>query len=181
MQLTGRWSLLMHDSRPVTATRTTHLALVMGLVAVTTVVYWLLGPTGSGGSVYGPLAEALLDGRLWILDRPWLELVPVTPGALEQYVPLPPAPALTLLPAVAVLGPDIAPNIPAALVGGLNVGLVYMLAQRFASGTAAAVAIALAFAGATHLWVAGNGGPHHYASRSRMSSTSCTWSGSPSR
>lgn len=145
-----------------------RLAITTGaLGAAAAFVYWLLGPTEPGGSVYVPLADAFLHGQLWIPDRPWLELVPLAHGSIEQYVPLPPAPALTLVPFVAAMGPrdwstEIAPNAPAAIVGGLNVALVYLLAHRLGAARAAAW-IAVAFATATHLWVAGNGGPHHYA------------------
>lgn len=135
----------------------------LALTVIGTAVYWLIGPDGSGGSVYGPLADAFLHGRLWIDDRPWLELVPLAPGSVEQYVPLPPVPALTLVPIVTITGPDIPPNVPAAIVGGLNIGLAYLLVHRLGVRGWALMLIVAGFATSTHLWVAGNGGPHHYA------------------
>lgn len=146
--------------------RSAFIAALAALVAG--VVYWILGPTGTGGGVYVPLADAFLHGRLWIEDRPWLELVPVSAGSLEQYVPLPPAPALTLIPVVAVTGSqpwsaELAPNAAAAFIGGANVGLVYLLAQRLGARDWPLALITVGFATSTHLWVAGNGGPHHYA------------------
>lgn len=144
-----------------TAVRVSAAWTAIGLAVAFSALYLVLGPDGTTG-VYGPLADALLNGRLAIVDRPWLELVPASPGSIEQYVPLPPGPALTLMPAVALLGPEISVSAPAAIVGGANVSLAYLLARRLGAERAA-LPIAIAFATATHLWVAGNGGPHHYA------------------
>ena len=70
---------------------------------LTLVVYWVTGPAVQG-DMWPPLAEALLSGQLHLeQDRPWLELVPRPGGG--QYVPLPPVPALTLIPAALVTGP----------------------------------------------------------------------------
>lgn len=142
------------------------MAALFALAAGT--LYWILGPSAPGTLVYVPLADAFLHGRLWIEDRPWLELIPVAPGAIGQYVPLPPAPALTLVPVVAVVGSqpwasELAPNGPAAFVGGANVGLVYLLVHRLGVRGLGLALITAGFATSTHLWVAGNGGPHHYA------------------
>ena len=66
------------------------------------VLYWVTGPA-AGGDMWPPLADAFLNGRLHLVDdRPWLELVPRPEGG--QYVPLPPVPALTLVPATLLFG-----------------------------------------------------------------------------
>lgn len=130
-------------------------------------LYWFTGPAGSGGDVYVPLAEAFLHGRLHLVeDRPWLELIPWR--ANVHYVPLPPVPAVTLMPAVAVMGPrewhaELAPNVHASVVGGLNVGLVWILLHRQGVRAWALALLTIGFATTTHWWVAGMGGPHHYA------------------
>ena len=76
-------------------------AVLLGTMAL--VVYWVTGPQVHG-DMWPPLAEAFLSGQLHLAeDRPWLELVPRAAGG--QYVPLPPVPALTLIPAALVTGP----------------------------------------------------------------------------
>src|SRR5919106_1427824 len=81
----------------------TALLEVLGWTLLALAVYWVTGPKAAG-DVWPPLAEAFLDGRLTLAeDRPWLELVPRPDGS--QYVPLPPGPALTLLPLAIVTGP----------------------------------------------------------------------------
>ena len=77
-------------------------AVLLGAMAL--VVYWITGPSVHG-DMWPPLAEAFLSGQLHLAeDRPWLELVPRAAGG--QYVPLPPVPALTLIPAALFTGPD---------------------------------------------------------------------------
>ena len=79
-------------------------AEAVAFAAVALVTYWITGPPATG-DMWPPLAEAFLDGKLYLaVDRPWLELVPRTDGG--QYVPLPPVPALTLIPLAIVTGPD---------------------------------------------------------------------------
>ncbi|MEO8251343.1 MAG: hypothetical protein ABI578_02580, partial [Chloroflexota bacterium] len=115
------WIDMLWGVPPVT------MAAVLSLVGL--VVYWLTGPSAAGG-MFEPLADAFLHGRLFLAeDRPWLELVPRVGGG--QYVPLPPAPALLLIPVEAVrqlLGAAELPNnIPTSIVGGANIGLAYLL------------------------------------------------------
>jgi hypothetical protein len=139
-------------------------ALALGLIAL--VVYWITGPEGQG-DMWPPLADAFLNGRLHLIeDRPWLELVPRPEGG--QYVPLPPAPALTLLPAVLVMGPqpwfsELPSNAYTSVVGALNVGLAYWMLLGLGVAASSRRWITFGFAGTTHWWVAGMAGPHHYA------------------
>lgn len=131
------------------------------------ILYWYSGPSGSGGDMHVPLADAFLHGRLHLVeDRPWLELVHWASGV--YYVPLPPVPAATLMPAVAIMGPqpwhsELSPNAAASVVGGLNVGLVYLLLYYQKVRRWALVLLTIGFATTTHWWIAGMGGPHHYA------------------
>src|SRR5919106_5477410 len=83
--------------------RQAALLEAVGWSVLALVIYWVTGPEATG-DVWPALAEAFLDGRLSLPeDRPWLELVPRPDGS--QYVPLPPGPALTLLPLAIVTGP----------------------------------------------------------------------------
>jgi hypothetical protein len=139
-------------------------AVMLALLAL--VVYWVTGPPASG-DMWPPLAEALLSGQLHLADdRPWLELVPRAAGG--QYVPLPPVPALTLLPAALVTGPgapwgELNGNVYASVVGAINVALAYWLLLGWGVAADARRWLTIGFAFTTHWWVAGMAGPHHYA------------------
>ncbi|MCC6312248.1 MAG: hypothetical protein IT345_15230 [Trueperaceae bacterium] len=140
-------------------------AALFALLAL--VVYWITGPAASG-DMWPPLAEAFLDGRLHLVeDRPWLELVPRPDGG--QYVPLPPVPALTLIPAALVTGPgmrfagELDGNVYTSIVGALNVGLAYWLLHGLGVARSPRRWLTIGFAFTTHWWVAGMAGPHHYA------------------
>lgn len=132
-------------------------AALFALVAL--VVYWLTGPPASG-DMWPPLAEAFANGRLHLVeDRPWLELVPRRDGG--QYVPLPPVPAVTLLPLVPF--GELDGNVYASIVGAVNVGLVVLLLAGWGVGPDSRRWLTVGFAFTTHWWVAGMAGPHHYA------------------
>ena len=129
-------------------------------------VYWVTGPPASG-DMWPPLAEAFLSGQLHLPeDRPWLELVPRPGGG--QYVPLPPVPALTLIPIALVTGPgtpwgELDGNAYASIVGAINVGLAYWLLLGWGVAPDPRRWLTVGFAFTTHWWVAGMAGPHHYA------------------
>ncbi len=139
-------------------------ATLFTLVALA--VYWITGPPADG-DMWPPLAEAFVSGQLHLdQDRPWLELVPRPEGG--QYVPLPPVPALTLVPAALVTGPgapwgELDGNTYASIVGALNVGLAYWLLLGWGVAPSPRRWITIGFAFTTHWWVAGMAGPHHYA------------------
>lgn len=137
---------------------------LVGLAAL--VLYWVTGPAASG-DMWPPLAEAFLSGRLHLVeDRPWLELVPGPGGG--QYVPLPPVPALTLVPLAMLTGPGTPWGEPdgntyASVVGAINVVLAWWLLTGWGVSPSPRRWLTLGFAGTTHWWVAGMAGPHHYA------------------
>ena len=138
--------------------------VAFGVIGI--VLYWLTGPSAAG-DMWPPLAEAFLSGQLHLTeDRPWLELIPRPGGG--QYVPLPPVPAVTLLPAALFTGPgtpfgELDGNVYASIVGGLNVALAWWLLDGWGVAAWPRRALTVGFAGTTHWWVAGMGGPHHYA------------------
>lgn len=117
------------------------------------------------GSAFGALADAFLHGRLFIdHDMPWLELVPVAPGTHQWYVPFPPVPAVVLTPIVAVFGPGVDAAVVAALAGGFNVVLLWLLLARTGVPSRVQPWLVAAFAvGSVHWWVAGMAGTHHDA------------------
>ncbi|MBA3687839.1 MAG: hypothetical protein H0W81_03230 [Chloroflexi bacterium] len=145
-----------------------HLVAI-GLALFALVVYWFTGPAGAGGDQYVPLADAFLHGRLSIpVDRPWMELVPVPDGSGAQYSPFPPAPALTLLPVVALLGffpgvGELYGNVMSAVIGAVNVALAWYMLAAIGVAVRPRLVITTGFAFTTHWWVAGMAGTHHYA------------------
>lgn len=154
-------------TRPTRRVRPLSPALEAGLFSLLALVaYWITGPSASG-DMWPPLAEAFLSGQLHLAqDRPWLELVPRVAGG--QYVPLPPVPALTLVPMALVTGPgtpwgELDGNVYASVVGALNVGLAYWLLLGWGVAPDPRRWLTIGFAFTTHWWVAGMAGPHHYA------------------
>jgi hypothetical protein len=141
----------------------------IGLALLALVIYWFTGPPGAGGDQFVPLADAFLHGRLSIpVDRPWMELVPVPDGSGAQYSPFPPAPALTLMPVIALLGlvpgvGELSGNVMSAVVGAVNVALAWYLLAGIGVALQPRLVIVIGFAFTTHWWVAGMGGTHHYA------------------
>ena len=140
--------------------------MVLGLLALAAalfVLYGLVGPGQYHNDGWFPLADAFLHGRLWIDgSRPWIERVPGPSG--EYFLPFPPVPALVLVPQVALFGPDVADTgVMSALVGALNVFLVYALLSYFElKGKAIAVLMVAFVVGSEYLYVAATGGIHQW-------------------
>lgn len=140
-------------------------AAAVGFAVVAGVLYWVLGTDQRGGA-WVPLAEAFLNGRLHLVeDRPWLELIHWREGV--HHVPFPPVPAVTLMPAVALMGPqawntELSLNTAGAVVGGANVALAHLLLRRVGASGWPLILLTVGFATSTHLWVAGMSGTHHY-------------------
>lgn len=132
-------------------------ASVLLLAALLAVLYWETGPKPVGLDHFAPLADAFLSGRLHITaEMPWLEQVPRPAGG--WYVPYPPVPALLVLPFVAVIGPAFDTGLVAALVGALNVVLLWWLLGRIGVGEGTRLLLAAAFGlGTVHWWAAGMG------------------------
>ena len=97
------------------------------------------------------LADAFLDGRLYLLEAPsWLnELVP---GGGGWYVVYPPVPALVLIPFVALFGPTFPQNVASCLYAGVTVGLAWLLFGRFALGMRRRLALTAVFGLGTVFW-----------------------------
>lgn len=129
------------------------------------IAYWVTGPAVQG-DMWPPLAEAFVHGQLYIADRPWLELVPRAAGG--QYVPLPPVPALLLVPLalftdLTTTAHEIPGNVYASVVGAANVGLAFWLLRGWGVAPSPRRWLTAGFAFTTHWWVAGMAGPHHFA------------------
>ena len=136
---------------------------LLALVVACMVIYSLAGPSQYHTDGWFPLADSFLHGRLWVDgSRPWIERVPGPNG--EYFLPFPPVPALVLVPQVALFGQDLADTAGmCALVGALNVFLVYALLSYFQlKGRAVAVLLIAFFLGSEYLYVAATGGIHHW-------------------
>jgi hypothetical protein len=139
--------------------------IVISLLAFA--AYWFTGNQDSGADSFVPLADAFVHGRLSIpVDRPWLELIPAPDGG--QYSPFPPVPAVLIAPIVALMGErafheELSSNLTCAVLGTLNVAMVYWLLGRIGVEFRARQVLTIGFAFTTHWWVAGMGGTHHYA------------------
>jgi hypothetical protein len=122
-------------------------------------LYLVLGPGKEGLDSHVPVAQALLAGRLHLVDPiPWLELVPRPEGG--WYSPFPPLLSVLLLPFVA-LGLVVDTNLLAAIFGGLSVFLVWELLGRLAADRRVRVGLTVGWAlGSQVLWVASEGGQH---------------------
>ncbi len=136
------------------------------LPLIAAVVYFFSGPMGSGTDVYVPLADAFLHGRFTIEGRSWLELVPTSGDG--WLVPFPPAPALTLMPIVAVMGSqpwyaELPSNVMSSILGGANVALAWSMLSAWGVSVKTRTWLVVAFAFTIHWWVAGSAGTHHYA------------------
>jgi hypothetical protein len=127
------------------------------ITAFAALLYELTVPERVTLDAFVPLADAFLHGRLYVAEpMPWIEHVDRAAGG--WYVPYPPMPAITVLPFVAVFGAGFDQGIAAALVGGLNVALLWTLLGKIGVATLPRNALTVAFAvGSVHWWAAGLG------------------------
>jgi hypothetical protein len=136
-----------------------HTGALLGLDAA--VLYWWVGPGQLGTDAFVPLAQAFLDGRIYLIgDRPWLELVPRTAGT--WFVPFPPGPALVLAPFALVFSDTVLDTgMAAGIAGGIGVWLMWLLLGRIGLGRREQLWLTVAFGfGTEHLYVATHGGNH---------------------
>jgi len=127
------------------------------LAASTGLLYWWTDTRPVALDAFVPLANAFLHGQLHVSDpMPWIEHVDRAGGG--WYVPYPPMPAVTVLPFVALFGPSFDQGIASALVGGLNVALLWTLLGKIGVAPLPQRALTAAFAlGSVHWWAAGVG------------------------
>jgi len=98
------------------------------------------------------LADAFLHGRLAVTEAPsWLnELIPAGDG--RWYVPYPPMPAVVLLPVVALFGTQIHQQLVSAVLGGVTVGLAWLVLGRLDLPPRARIWLTATFGFGTVLW-----------------------------
>jgi hypothetical protein len=83
---------------------------------------------------FNRLAEAFLNGRIWLDEAPsWLnELIPGRPG--QWYVTYPPMPAVLAMPFVALFGREFPAQVYSSLYAALDAGLFYLLLGKLDLG-----------------------------------------------
>ena len=130
---------------------------VVVLAVVAGVIYWATAPDRVELDGFVPLADSLLHGRLDIgPEYAYLEHAPGPNGG--GYMPYPPSPVLIVLPFVALFGPSFDQGIAAALVGSINIVLLWLVFLRLHVEPMSQRWLLVAFAfGSVHWWAAGEG------------------------
>jgi hypothetical protein len=97
------------------------------------------------------LADAFLQGRLTLPEAPsWLnELIPTEGGWFVAY---PPMPAILLVPVVAIFGPDVHQQVVSSVLGGVAVGLAWLVLGRFELSLRVRAFLTTVFGFGTVLW-----------------------------
>lgn len=116
-------------------------------------LYLVTGDSPPRLDAYTPLAEAFLDGRLYILretPRTLVELIPAGPG--QWYVPYPPGPAIPLMPIVALFGTRFDIGVVGALFGALSAVLMHAALRSMGVRWGTANWLTIGFAFGTVLW-----------------------------
>jgi len=128
--------------------------LLIGLLffIIAFVVYYL---TGEGGATpyhyFVPLADAFLDGRLYLLEKPpWLNEILLLNG--KFYVIYPPMPALLLIPQVAISGLEANQTLASVFWGSINVIIIFFLIRRLTNKISLQIWLTLLFGFGTIHW-----------------------------
>ena len=97
------------------------------------------------------LADAFLHGRIYLTEAPsWLnELIPKD-GV--WYVAYPPMPAVVLIPFVAIFGNQFPQQIASVLLGGVSVGLAWLVLGRFTLSLNVRFLLTAVFGFGTVMW-----------------------------
>ena len=136
---------------------------VLVVAAIATLVYLQTAPDRQDLDYFVRLADAFLQGRIYLTESPsWLnELVPKD-GVF--YVVYPPMPAILLMPFVAIFGTDFPQQAASCLFGGISVGLAWALFGRFALTPRARLFLTAVFGLGTVLWYVSEVGSGWYIS-----------------
>jgi hypothetical protein len=113
---------------------------VLILLVLFVVAFLIYCATGEGHATYYNyyvrLADAFLNGRLYLLDNPsWLnELIP-NPSGIGYYVVYPPLPAVLMVPFVAIFGLDLNQTLFGIFFAAATVPLAYLVARSVLAKT----------------------------------------------
>jgi hypothetical protein len=137
---------------------------VVLFLAAGLVYWWVNHGRVADLDYFVPLADAFLHGRLGLTEAPsWLnEVVPSSGGLF--YIVYPPAPAILLVPLVAIFGPDLDQAWPSIILGAVNVAVVAFILRRMGVERLPRIVLALVFAFGTIAWYSAQAGSSwHFA------------------
>ena len=135
-----------------------YIFIALAFFLSTFIVYYL---TGEGGATpyhyFVPLADAFLEGRLYVLDKPrWLNELLEINGRF--YVIYPPMPAILLIPQVAISGLKANQTLASVFWASINVTLVYFLMRKLTTNLRIQIWLTLLFGfGTIHWYIASIG------------------------
>ena len=128
----------------------------LGIAILVFVIYFITSKGSTPYNHYVLLADAFLDGRLYLVDAPpWLELIRY---GEKGFVINPPAPTLFLLPWVAIWGISTNQAIVSMMVGAGAMGLFWVAATQLGWSLSVKAAITLLLAFGTNFWWAATEG-----------------------
>jgi hypothetical protein len=125
---------------------------------------WLSNGRHANLDYFVPLADAFLHGRLGLTNAPsWLnEVVPGTNGL--SWVVYPPSPAIVLLPAVALFGPDIDQTWASVLLGAANVAVLSLVIRGMGVARWPRLVLSIVFGFGSIVWYSAQAGSSwHFA------------------
>ena len=127
-----------------------------GIAVLVFIIYFVTSHGSTAFNHFVRLADAFLDGRLYLLDAPAnLELARYGEKA---FVINPPAPTLFVLPWVAIWGISTNQTIVCMIVGSASIGLFWVAATQMRWGLPLKAAITLLLAFGTNFWWAATDG-----------------------
>ena len=142
-------------------------ARALAVCAGTFVVYALTRRSGNPYNQYVLLADAFLHGRVYLIDPPSFLEIAAFDG--RAYVIDPPAPTLFLLPFVVLFGVGADHVLISAGVGAVAVGMFFVVAQRWWTERAFAIAMTVLVAFGTNFWwIVSDGGFWSFAHTSAV-------------
>ncbi len=128
----------------------------IGIAILVFIIYFVTSKGSTPYDHFVRLADAFLDGRLYLVDAPpWLEL---TRHGAKAFVINPPAPTLFVLPWVAIWGLSTNQAIISMLVGSAAIGLFWVAATQLRWSLSFKVAITVLLAFGTNFWWAATEG-----------------------
>ncbi len=125
-------------------------AIVFGVLAATVYLY-SSSRDRENLDYFVRLADAFLHGRLTVPEAPsWLnELIPTDDG---WFVPYPPMPAILMVPVVAIFGTSIHQQVVSALLGAVDVALVWLVLGQFSLAMRVRAFLTVVFGFGTVMW-----------------------------
>jgi hypothetical protein len=134
------------------------VVLALGFVIAAFLTYALLSPPATIFNNFVLLGHAFLDGRIDIANGSDLTYIEFAIQDGKYYIIPPPWPAIVLLPGVLVYGTDLNQTLAGTVIGGLTVGVVFLVVRSMTPRIATQVwATALFAFGTVFFYAAADG------------------------